>query len=108
MQERLVANSSRFPHETIDNETILFDAETGHIVLLAGCASVLWSHLVYGTGVAQLCDEVESRFGSDARAGTQKFFDDLHAANILVMSDNDVQSAVAPSPWPAQFVTPAL
>jgi len=108
MQERLVANSARFPHETIDNETILFDAETGHIVLLAGAAAVLWSHLISGTGIAQLCDEVESRFGSDARAAAQTFFDDLRAAEILVLSDKDVRVDGAPSPWPEQFTTPAL
>ena len=46
MDERLVVNVSRFPHETADGETILIDAETGHVLLLTGFAAVLWGHLV--------------------------------------------------------------
>ena len=34
MDERLVVNVSRFPHETIDGETVLIDSETGHVLLL--------------------------------------------------------------------------
>ena len=48
MDERLVVNVSRFPHETIDGETILIDSETGHVLLLTSFASVLWDHLVGG------------------------------------------------------------
>ena len=48
MEERLVVNVSRFPYETVDGETILIDSETGHVLLLAGFAAVLWDHLVAG------------------------------------------------------------
>ncbi len=84
MQHRLVINAERFPHETIDNETILFDAETGHILLLVGSAAVLWEHLVAGIDVPELCQAVDARFGSDAGAATRQSFADLHQAEVLV------------------------
>jgi Coenzyme PQQ synthesis protein D (PqqD) len=108
MQERLVVNSLRFPHETIDNETILFDAETGHILLLAGFASVLWSHLAGGAQPAELCEAVDSRFGSDAGAATRTFLNDLRAAEILVPSSEEARTDAKPSSWPSQFTAPLL
>jgi hypothetical protein len=108
MQARFVVNSLRFPHETIDNETILFDAETGHIVLLAGFASVLWSHLVGGARLEELCKEVDLRFGSDAGAATRTFLDELRAAAILVPSNEGAGTDATPSPWPSQFSAPVL
>jgi hypothetical protein len=109
MQERLVVNSLRFPHETIDNETILFDAETGHVLLLAGFASFLWSHLVGGAKPAELCEAVISRFGSDAGAAAQIFLNDLRAAEILVpSSEEEVRTDATPSSWPSQFTAPLL
>jgi len=108
MQDRLVVNSARFPHETIDNETILFDAETGHILLLVGSAAVLWDHLIAGADVPELCEAVDARFGADAGAATRTFFEGLRAAEILVPS-NEQQSAGGTSPsWPEQFAPPAL
>lgn len=108
MQECLAVNSSRFPHETINNETILFDAETGHVLLLAGFASVLWSHLVGGAKLEELCEAVDSHFGSDAGAATQTFLNDLRTAGILVPSNEIVRTGAPPSPWPSQFTAPQL
>jgi hypothetical protein len=108
MQECLVVNSSRFPHETIENETILFDAETGHILLLAGFASVLWSHLVGGAQLEELCEAVAFRFGSDAGAATRTFLNDLRTAEILVPSNEEARTGAPPSPWPSEFTAPLL
>jgi hypothetical protein len=108
MQEFFFVNSSRFPHETIDNETILFDAETGHVILLAGLASVLWTHLVTGAELGELCEAVNLRFGADASAITRVFLDDLCAAEILVPTNEKVGADSAPSPWPSEFTAPSL
>jgi coenzyme PQQ synthesis protein D (PqqD) len=108
MQECLVVNSSRFPHETIENETILFDAETGHILLLAGSASVVWSHLVGGAQLEDLCGEIDSRFGSDASAATRTFLNDLRTAGILVPSNEEPRTDAPPAPWPSEFTAPLL
>ena len=84
MDERLVVNVSRFPHETIDGETILIDSETGHVLLLTGVASVLWSHLVGGASPEALASAVDARFGTEAGAATRSFIQELRAAEIIV------------------------
>lgn len=108
MHERLVVNASRFPHETIDNETILFDSETGHVLLLAGFASVLWSHLVGGASLKELGDAVASRFGPEAGATTRTFLSELRAAEILVPSTDRGPADAVPLPWPEQFTAPVF
>ena len=74
MDERLVVNVSRFPYETVDGETILIDSETGHVLLLAGFAAVLWDHLVAGDGLEALISAVNARFGTEAGAATRRLF----------------------------------
>lgn len=44
MSENLIVSGLRFPNETIVTESICFDAETGHIVLLSGFAAVIWTN----------------------------------------------------------------
>ena len=99
MEEWLVVNTTRFPHETIGDETILIDAETGHVLLLTGCASVMWCHLVGGISSAALANEVAARFGSEAGAATRGFLHELRAAEIVIPTTDAV---------PAHFTAPIL
>lgn len=108
MEEWLVVNTARFPHETIGDETILIDAETGHVLLLTGCASVLWSHLVVGTTSASLANDVETHFGSEAAAATRRFLHDLRAAEIIIPATDATQLAAVSPPWPRHFTVPLL
>ena len=103
MDERLVVNVSRFPHETIDGETILIDSETGHVLLLTSVASVLWSHLVGGASPKALTREVEARFGTEAANATRSFLQELRAADIIVPTTNREPLLPAPLPWPEYF-----
>jgi hypothetical protein len=108
MEEGLVVNASRFPHETIDDETILIDAETGHVLLLTGCGSVLWCHLVGGTNSEVLASEVDARFGSEAGAATRRFLHELRAAEIVIPTTGTVPAATVAPPWPEHFTAPVL
>jgi Coenzyme PQQ synthesis protein D (PqqD) len=108
MNERLVVNVSRFPHETIDGETILIDAETGHLLLLTGFAAVLWSHLVGGTSSEALACAVDARFGADAADITRSFIQELRAAEIIVPTTDVGSAAAAPLPWPECFAAPVF
>jgi hypothetical protein len=108
MDERLIANVSRFPHETIDGETILLDSKTGHVVLLTDFASVLWTQLVGGTGSEALVSAVGTRFGTEAADAARSFIQELRAAEIVVPT-TDAGSDVGPSlPWPERFKAPVL
>jgi hypothetical protein len=108
MDERLVANVSRFPHETIDGETILIDAETGHLILLTGFAAVLWGHFAGGTSLEMLASEVDARFGNEAAAATRSFIHELRAAEIAVPTTDARLDAVPPLTWPEHFTAPVL
>lgn len=108
MHERLVPNTARFPDQTIDGETLLFDAETGHLLLLTGFGSVLWTRLLAGASATELGAEVEERFGTDPGALTRAFIEDLRAAAILVVAPGPVPDAGVPPDWPAQFTAPGI
>lgn len=108
MPERLVPNSARFPDQTIDGETLLFDAETGSLLLLVGFASVLWSHLAGGASVDEVCVAVEARYGAGAASATRTFIDDLTAGGILIAAKEPAQSGALPGEWPAAFTAPAI
>ena len=108
MDERLVANTSRFPHETIDGETLLIDADTGHLLLLAGFASVLCGHLVNGTTVEALAGAVDARFGTDAAATTRNFLRELRDAQIVVPATGATPHTSAAPAWPDSFTAPVL
>jgi hypothetical protein len=108
MNDRLVVNVSRFPHETIDGETILIDSESGHLILLTGFAAVLWSHLVGNTNSEVLTSAVGTRFGAEAADATRSFIQELRAAEIVVPTTDAGSDAVAPLPWPERFTVPVL
>jgi hypothetical protein len=108
MDERLTVNASRFPHETIDGETLLIDAETGHVLLLAGFASALWDCLVSGANPAILSSAISARFGTEAGAATVKFLNELRAAEILVPTTGPGLAANVPRSLPEQFTAPVL
>jgi hypothetical protein len=108
MDERLVVNVSRFAHETVDGETILIDAETGHLLLLTGFASVLFDHLIGGGAPAGIAAVVEGRFGSEAGSATRTFLQELRTAGILVQTTEPAPSAGAPPAWPERFSVPVV
>jgi hypothetical protein len=108
MTDRFVANAARFPHETIDGETLLIDSETGHLLLLAGFASTLWGYLVQGTSLEALADAVETRFGAAAGAATRGFLTQLREAEIIVAAAGAGQPVSISATWPASFTAPAL
>lgn len=106
MDERLVVNASRFAHETIDDETVLINSETGHVLLLTGLGSILWSHLVGGTRLEALAGAVDARFGTEAGAAARDFISELRAAEIVVPTTDTRRDNAAPLPWPERFIAP--
>lgn len=108
MHEQLVPNSARFPDQTIDDETLLFDAETGNLVLLTGFGSVVWARLAAGADAADILAAVEQRFGAEPAAATRAFLDELVALGIVVASSEPPVADAASPEWPATFTAPAI
>lgn len=107
MTDVLIANTARFPHETIDGETLLIDSETGHLLLISGIGPVLWERLVAGAAAEPLVAEVASRFGAEAGAACRSFLDALTEAQVLVRAPSASGQAAA-TQWPTRFEAPAL
>jgi hypothetical protein len=102
------ADTGRFPNDTIDGETVLIDAEKGHLFLFTGIGPQIWQRLGSGMTPDTLVDEVASRYGESAAAPTRTFLEALEGAEML---RSDAPSDQSPAPavsWPSAFVVPAL
>jgi coenzyme PQQ synthesis protein D (PqqD) len=73
-------------HETIDNETVIINLETGSYFSLEGPSAVAWQSLVEGEDVARTTDRIADDAGVDrtaVRAALLRLHEDLYAAGIL-------------------------
>jgi hypothetical protein len=104
---RLRADQGRFPSETIDGETVLIDADRGHLFLLTGLGPWLWSRFAESVARDIVLGEVESAFGGDAAAECGTFIDSMRELDLLVESDQTAGSG-SPPPLPAVWAPPSL
>jgi hypothetical protein len=102
------ADSGRFPNDTIDGETVLIDAEKGHLFLFTGIGPQIWQRLGSGISPEALVDEIASRYGESAAAPTRTFLASLEAAEMLRRDAPTDQSPAPDVSWPSAFVAPAL
>ncbi len=107
MTDILIANTARYPHETIDGETLLIDSETGHLMLISGIGPLLWERLVAGVAAGTLSAEVAARFGPEAGESCQAFLDALTDAQALIRAASPSAQLAAPE-WPESFSPPVL
>ena len=107
MSDLLIANVARYPHETIDGETLLIDSETGHLLMLTGVGPLLWQRLLGGVAVDGLVAEVVARFGAEAGEGCRTFLQMLAEAQVAVPAATASTEAPALH-WPDSFATPLL
>src|SRR5690242_14753538 len=106
MTEFLIANTARFPHDTIDGETLLIDSESGHLLMMTGVGPLLWQRLLGGVAVEPLAAEVADRFGPAAEEDCRSFLRALAEAGVVIPA---TAAAEAPAlDWPDSFATPVL
>ena len=110
MDKTLFADTARFPHETIDGETVLVDSQLGHLFLFTGIGPLLWQRMTRGASVEMVVGEISARFGADAAEPTRRFLESLEAGGLL--RPDDAQPGTAPEDagmaWPDAFVAPGL
>ena len=107
MTEFLIANTARFPHDTIDGETLLVDSETGHVLMMTGVGPLLWQRLLTGVAVEPLAAEVADRFGPAAEEDCRSFLRALAEAGVVIPATAAVAEAPALD-WPDSFAAPVL
>ena len=70
MPEELFADSDRFPHDTVDGETVLIDSRSGDLFLFAGVGPVLWQRFMLGATIddaVATTEQAERQRGRSAR-----------------------------------------
>ena len=107
MAEFLIANTARFPHDTIDGETLLIDSESGHLLMMTGVGPLLWQRLLGGVAVEQLADEVVDRFGPTAGEDCRVFLRTLAESGLAIPAP-DAAAQAALVEWPDSFAPPML
>ena len=107
MSELLIANTARYPHDTIDGETLLIDTESGHLLMIGGVGPLLWQRLLGGVTVGSLVAEVAARFGADAGEACRDFLRTLAEAEVVIPAATAAAEAAALD-WPDAFVAPML
>ena len=107
MTEILIANTARFPHDTIDGETLLIDSETGHLLMMTGVGPLLWQLLLGGVAVEPLAAEVVDRFGPAAGEDCRSFLQVLAEAGVVIPATTAVAETPVPG-WPDSFAAPVL
>ncbi len=107
MSETFFANAARFPHDTVDDETVLIDSETGELFLFTGVGPALWQRFAIGADIDDVIAESVSRYGDCAAEPTRIFLSELSEAQMLIRGEAPSTSGTVPE-WPAAFDSPAI
>jgi hypothetical protein len=96
--ERLVINSRKIVHETVDGEVIIINLETGAYYQLVAVGADLWRGIEQGVPRAQLPVVIARRYGipvDDARAGLEGFLDELVREEIVAQEPTPDDAGIA-------------
>ncbi len=110
MSDGFYADTGRFPHETIDGETVLIDSKTGHLFLFTGTGPCLWERLASGETIDSVVGESTARYGESAEAPTRLFLEQLREAQMLAPGAPSpaVSADLSAAQWPAAFAAPVM
>lgn len=99
--ERFRIDAQRIVHETIDDEVIIIDLETGTYFSLTDEAADLWPTLVRGTTrteMAAVLAGAGDAGGPEIEAAITAFLDELTAEHIVTAEPGDPRPAVSTVP----------
>lgn len=104
----LYAQTRRFPHDTVDGETVIIDSARGCLFLLTGSGPWIWSLMIRGHTTDGLVSDVAARFGAEAGAQAASFLASLTDHGMLTEEAPDDGGAAAELPMPDTFVAPQI
>lgn len=108
MQRQLFADTQRFPHETMDGETVIIDAQSGRLFLLTGLGPWLWHRLAAGASFEALAAEMTTRYGADAHAPTLAFLEALDRQGLLSTEPGAAGATTDIPALPGVFAAPQI
>ena len=108
-------DSARILHETVSNETLIIDSETGIYHILRGSGAEIWQMIIQGLDLSSLIDQIAQQSTTprtEIEPAVQKFVNELQQAGLVSLSAGEAPSAVvAGAPQgqtAAAFVPPEL
>ncbi len=104
----LYAQTRRFPHDTVDGETVIIDSARGCLFLLTGSGPWIWSLMIRGHTTDGLVSDVVTRFGPDAGNQAAAFLASLTEHGMLTEEAPDGHAPTADQPTPETFVAPQI
>lgn len=107
-RKMLYANTRRFPHDTVDGETVIIDSTAGRLFLLTGLGPWIWQRMLIGHTADGLVGDVSAKFGAEAGSEAGVFLASLLENEMLRSDQGDPPVEGSVPPMPATFVPPAL
>ena len=105
----LVVDTERFPHDTVEGETVVIDSVNGHLFLFTGLGPWLWKRMMSGGTIEAVIDEVKLRYGDGAVETTHEFLVALVDAEMLHrVNQTDVVASDQQLIFPDTFIAPRL
>jgi len=98
-------DSARILHETVSNETLIIDSETGIYHILRGSGAEIWQMIIQGLDLSSLIDQIAQQSTTpktEIELAVQKFVNELQQAGLVSLS-----AAEAPSGQPSAAVAGA-
>lgn len=98
--ETLKINWQRIVHETIDDEVIIIDLETGTYFSLTQSAADLWPALVRGSTKAGLMATLTGVYdapASEIETSVAAFLDELKAESIIIVESDGAATPTEPA-----------
>lgn len=113
-QPRYVTNAPRIIHETIDNETVAIDTETGIYYSMTGSGYLFMQMLDRGASSEEIAHRLADCFKVDVaalRPVVNDFVASLLAESLIVVASGEAAAAAAPGPLNCEgtpFAPPVL
>lgn len=109
--DKLVVNRGKIAHETIDDEVIIINLETGTYYSLVESAVPVWNVLEQGATREQVVDAIAAQFAApraDVATAVNPFLDELVREQILVATDEPEIALTPAAPVSYPFSAPTL
>lgn len=104
----LYADTRRFPHDTIDGETVIIDSTAGRLFLLTGFGPWIWQRMIIGQTTAGLAGDVAARYGAEAGRHVEAFLAALAENEMLTSEPGEVQVVAGDLSLPEAYTPPGL
>jgi hypothetical protein len=96
--ERFRVNSPKVTHETVDDEVVIINLDSGSYYSMSGIGAAIWSLIDSGASIDEAAAHAAGRYAGEAesiRAGLIALVKELHGEALIVADANRTPEPVA-------------